>query len=198
MKGRRVVALVYAATVAASAVAVSSVVTRTPEPERARRFIFKKAGADREPGANKRALIGPMDSRFADYTADVEAYLLRAYPQAEIPGEATIAAQQGWGALNAAAHSSGAWQLIGPSKATYPGVLDPFLFDGAQYVASGRVTAMAIAPTCTQASCTLYVAAAGGGVWRTDKALTGSNWQFVSASLGTNAIGSLLMDPSDA
>ena len=88
-------------------------------------------------------------------------------------------------------------ELIGPSKATYPAVLNPFLFDGAQYVASGRVTAMAISPTCTPGKCTLYVAAAGGGVWRTDKALNGSNWQFVSGSFGTNAIGSLLIDPSD-
>jgi hypothetical protein len=56
---------------------------------------------------------------------------------------------------------------------------------------------MAISPACTQSKCALYVAAAGGGVWRTDKALTGSNWQFISGSFGTNAIGSLLMDPSD-
>src|SRR3989442_1322382 len=71
------------------------------------------------------------------------------------------------------------------------------VFVAAQYVASGRVTAMALAPTCTHSKCTLYVAAAGGGVWRTDKALTGSNWQFISGSFGTNAIGSLLMDPND-
>src|SRR5204862_4185838 len=121
-----------------------------------------------------------------------------AYPGTEIPGEATLAAQAGWRALNAGTHSSGAWQLIGPSKAQYPAVLNPFLFDGAQYVASGRVTAMAISSTCTQAKCTLYVAAAGGGVWRTDKALTGSNWQFTSGSFGTNAIGSLLIDPNDS
>ncbi len=138
------------------------------------------------------------DSRNPESTPDVEAYLLRAYPATEVPGDATLAARSGWAALNAGAHSTGSWQLIGPSKATYPSVLNPFLFDGAQYVASGRVTAMAISPTCTQSKCTLYVAAAGGGVWRTDKALTGSNWQFTSNSFGTNAIGSLLIDPSDA
>src|SRR6185436_7681774 len=111
------------------------------------------------------------DARSADYSAAVEAYLLRAYPEAEVPGEATLAARAGWTTLNASTHSGGAWQLIGPSKATYPAVLNPFLFDGAQYVAAGRVTAMAIAPTCTASRCVLYVAAAGGGVWRTDKAL---------------------------
>ncbi|PYQ46277.1 MAG: hypothetical protein DMF77_01435 [Acidobacteria bacterium] len=115
-----------------------------------------------------------------------------------MPGEATLNARSGWAALNASAPSAGSWQLIGPSKATYPAVLNPFLFDGAQYVASGRVTAMAIAPSCTQNQCTLYVAAAGGGVWRTDKALQGSNWRFVSGGFGINAIGSLLIDPKDA
>jgi len=141
--------------------------------------------------------ISDDSARNPESSPSVEAYLLRAYPATEIPGDATLAAQSGWAALSAGAHSTGSWQLIGPSKATYPSVLNPFLFDGAQYVASGRVTAMAISPACTQSKCTLYVAAAGGGVWRTDKALTGSNWQFVSSSFGTNAIGSLLMDPSD-
>jgi hypothetical protein len=146
---------------------------------------------------SKKDLPDESAPRSPDSTPGVEAYLLRAYPETEIPGDATLAARSGWAALNASTHSTGAWQLIGPSKATYPAVLNPFLFDGAQYVTSGRVTAMAISPTCTQSKCTLYVAAAGGGVWRTDKALTGSNWQFLSSSFGTNAIGSLLMDPSD-
>ena len=42
------------------------------------------------------ALIGPVDSRSPDYTSEVEAYLLRAYPEAEVPGEATLAARNGW------------------------------------------------------------------------------------------------------
>jgi hypothetical protein len=164
----------------------------------ARPFPFKDADPDMRPGDNKRAVIGPHEPRWPDYTADVEAYLLRAYPEAEVPGEATLAARSGWAALNASGHSSGSWELIGPSKATYPSVLNPFLFDGAQYVASGRVTALAIAPNCGQGHCTLYAAAAGGGVWRTDKALNGANWEFVSGSFGINAIGSLLLDPKDA
>jgi hypothetical protein len=137
-------------------------------------------------------------TRSPDRTPAAEAFLLRAYPEDGIPTDASFAAQSGWAALNAGAHSAGSWQLIGPSKATYPSVLNPFLFDGAQYVASGRVTAMAISPNCSLGKCLLYVAAAGGGVWRTDKALNGSNWQYISSSFGTNAIGSLLMDPSDA
>ena len=189
------------ATVAVAAVIVAFVAVKKSHPSSsptARAFLFKEGDPDMRPGDNKRALIGPNESRWPDYTPEVEAYLLRAYPEAEVPGEATLNARSGWAALNASAPSAGSWQLIGPSKATYPAVLNPFLFDGAQYVASGRVTAMAIAPTCTQNQCTLYVAAAGGGVWRTDKALGGSNWRFVSGGFGINAIGSLLIDPKDA
>ena len=190
------------AAVGVAAVIVAVVAVKKSHPTSsptARAFVFKDGDPDMAgPGDNKRALIGPNESRWPDYTPEVEAYLLRAYPAAEVPGEATLNARSGWAALNASAPSAGSWQLIGPSKATYPAVLNPFLFDGAQYVASGRVTAMAIAPSCTQNQCTLYVAAAGGGVWRTDKALQGSNWRFVSGGFGINAIGSLLIDPKDA
>ncbi len=149
-------------------------------------------------GRNAEAAIGASESRVPDATAEVQAYQLRAYPEAEVPGEATLAARNGWVALSASAHSAGSWQLIGPSKATYPSVLNPFLFDGAPYVASGRVTAMAIGPTCRPGACPLYVAAAGGGVWKARDALAGSpNWQYLSAAFGTNAIGSLLMDRRD-
>jgi hypothetical protein len=150
------------------------------------------------PVVDKKGFSDDSDSRSPDSTPAAEAFLLRAYPGTDIPTDASFAALTGWAALNAGAHSTGSWQLIGPSKATYPSVLNPFLFDGAPYVASGRVTAMAISPTCTQSTCTLFVAAAGGGIWRTDKALTGSNWQYLSSRFGTNAIGSLLMDPSDS
>jgi hypothetical protein len=188
---------VVSALVAIVAVAVVAIKHSAQAPSLERGLAFSKGDPDERAGEHKRALVGPNDERWPDYTPEVEAYLLRAYPEAEIPGEATLNARAAWAALNASSHSSGAWELIGPSKATYPSVLNPFLFDGAPYVASGRVTAMAISPTCSASKCALYVAAAGGGVWRTDKALNGGNWEFTSASFGTNAIGSLLIDPSD-
>ncbi len=146
----------------------------------------------------KKPFTDDATSRSPNSTPNVEAYFLRAYPATEITGEATVAARAGWAAINAAPHSHGTWKLIGPSKATYPTFLDQFLFDGARYVASGRITALAIAPNCRPGACTLFIGAAGGGVWRTRDALSSSpDWDFVSASFGTNAIGSLLMDPSD-
>ncbi len=142
---------------------------------------------------------GSNEVRNPDDTPDFEAYLKRAYPSDEIPFEATAGAQSGWSSMSAGEHSAGSWKLIGPTEATYPAVLDVFLGDGAPYVASGRVTALAIGSRCSEDDCPLYLGAAGGGIWRTRKALDSHpRWQFVSGSFGTNAIGSLILDPTDA
>lgn len=65
---------------------------------------------------------------------------------------------------------------------------------------SGRVSALAISPDCRkQGRCRLWVATAGGGVWRTDDAMNTENpgWQWISSGLRTNSIGSLALDPND-
>ncbi len=65
---------------------------------------------------------------------------------------------------------------------------------------SGRVTALAVSPSCTElGACRMWVGAAGGGVWRTDDAMhpTDPKWRWVSRGLGTNSIGALALDPSD-
>src|SRR4029078_781921 len=61
-----------------------------------------------------------------------------------------------------------------------------------------RALRVAIDPACTNRRCTVWVGAAGGGVWRTDNALSGSGakWTFVSESFATNAIGTLTFDSS--
>ena len=87
------------------------------------------------------------------------------------------------------------WTLIGPSSALQPGVLS---FTGADAAFSGRVTALAIAPSCTAQRCRLWLAAAGGGIWRTERALAADpRWKFLSGGFGTNAIGTIVLDPSD-
>ena len=88
--------------------------------------------------------------------------------------------------------STASWFSLGPKNAIYPAFLNRH---GSQYVTSGRITALAIGPTCTLNSCTLWVAAAGGGVWKTDKALGGANWVNVSDGFfGSGAIGALTYD----
>jgi hypothetical protein len=155
-------------------------------------------GVIRKVGSNAEAAIGANEVRNPDATPDVEAYLQRAYPAQDIPTDATFAARSGWASLNSETHSGGTWHLIGPSQATQPGVLNQ-LGDRAVYVTAGRVTAMAIGPSCTENSCPIYVAAAGGGVWGTRSGLSEEpEWKFLSAAFGTNAMGSLLNDPHDS
>ena len=98
------------------------------------------------------------------------------------------------------------WESIGPTIAVYPVATSR---TNNSYVTAGRVTALAIDPRCAIASaddarddesnnCRLYVGAAGGGVWRTDRPFAQTpRWKFTSGSFATNAIGALTIDPND-
>ena len=142
-------------------------------------------------GGNRRALPGPETDR-GPVAAAEEAYANRAYPASDVPFKLTVDAQKTWANVKSQAPSAGVWTLIGPS---IPNVPDILTFSGRDYTTSGRITALAIAPTCTSNDCMLWVAAAGGGVWRTNKALANPpNWTFVSGSFATNAIGTLTYD----
>jgi hypothetical protein len=185
---------------ALAAVTVKLVTVRASRLSRARAdaIVFEKEKPEgAKAGRNAQAAIGANEQRSPDSSPDVQAYLQRAYPASDISIDSTIAAQNGWAFLNGGAHSTGTWELIGPSKATQPGVLD-VLGDGAQYVTAGRVTAIAIGPNCSHGNCPVYVGAAGGGIWRAKDGLTGNpKWEFTSTSFATNAIGSLIVDPND-
>ena len=89
--------------------------------------------------------------------------------------------------------STAAWYSLGPTKATYPAFLNRH---GSQYVTSGRITALAITPNCTPQECIVWTGAAGGGVWRTDKGLSGNGgWVNVSDGFfASGAIGALTYD----
>ena len=187
---------IAAVTIAVVAVKTNAPVRSTPTPG----FAFKRGVPRLMPGGNKKALFGSTEFRYADYSPAVEAYLKRAYPAAEVPWEATLAARDGWDSLSRKPHSAGTWQLIGPSEADVPGVLNA-LGDTAPYITAGRVTALALSPKCGSSdddgrddgTCRLYVAAAGGGIWRTDEPLhtnPSQKWVYVSASFGTNFLRS--------
>src|ERR1700720_4054525 len=122
---------------AAVALAVTATKISTPLRQTERpAYTPKKVDADFfKPGRNAQAAV-VAEAKNPDSSPEIESYLLRAYPADEVSGDSTLAARAGWASLNASAHSPGSWQLIGPSKASYPAVLDPFLFDGAPYVAS--------------------------------------------------------------
>jgi hypothetical protein len=141
-------------------------------------------------------LMAPGADREGGPTAEAEEeYLLRAYPAPYVPFQLTVNAKSSWNKLKSQKNKKtvGNWTLAGPSTANFPDILT---FSGAPYTTSGRVTALAIDPACKNSQCTVWVGAAGGGVWRTDNALSGSgvNWTFVSGSFATNAIGTLTYD----
>ena len=144
---------------------------------------------------NKRMLPGPERDGGPLLAAEVE-YANRAYPAKDIPFSAILNATTSWTNVRARGVGRGpnaptsAWTLVGPSTANFPDVLT---FSGAAYTTSGRITALAVDPSCSTRRCRVWAGAAGGGIWRTDNALSGSgvNWTFVSGSFGTNAIGTL-------
>src|SRR6266536_2807267 len=146
---------------------------------------------------NKLAMPGP--EREGGPTAGAqEAYANRAYPAPYVPFTLTRNAHRAWADVMARAPGKGVnvlggWTLAGPSTANFPDVLT---FSGAAYTTSGRITALAVDPACSTTRCRVWAAAAGGGVWRTTNALSGSgvSWTFVSGSFATNAIGTLTYD----
>jgi hypothetical protein len=90
-------------------------------------------------------------------------------------------------------NSTASWYSLGPTNAIYPAFLNRH---GSQYITSGRIKDLVLAPNCGPQQCRLWVATAGGGVWRTDKALSGNgNWVNVSDGyFGSGAMGALTYD----
>ena len=94
------------------------------------------------------------------------------------------------------------WAALGPVTPNVAGedsqFLDPQTLTGPATQESGRVTALAIDPACTSGDCKMWVAAAGGGIWRTDDALaTHVTWIAPPDDLPTNSFGSLLYDSAN-
>jgi hypothetical protein len=133
------------------------------------KFSRDRAGLSR----NKLTMPGRDGGPLA---AAEEDYANRAYPAAYVPFTLTRSATTAWTSIKARGaakgpNAPGAWTLAGPSTANFPNVLT---FSGATYTTSGRVTAIAIDPSCNVRTCRVWAAAAGGGVWRTTNALAGS------------------------
>ncbi len=146
---------------------------------------------------SKMTLPGP-EREGGPVSAAEEDYAKRAFPATDIPIALRRNAHAAWASVRGrsgreAANALGAWTLAGPSTSNAPDILT---FSGAAYTTSGRITALAVDPSCNTRRCRVWAAAAGGGVWRTTNALAGSraDWTFVSGSFATNAIGTLTYD----
>jgi len=91
------------------------------------------------------------------------------------------------------------WVDLGPSGVPASGlVVNESTAGTTGTIFSGRTTAIAVDPNCSLASCTVFIGAAGGGVWKTTNALAATpSWSQVSdGQIPSNAIGSLAFDAS--
>ena len=91
------------------------------------------------------------------------------------------------------------WSELGPVTPNVSGIasqfFDPVDQDGPATQESGRLTAIAVDPGCTAGDCRVWVAAAGGGIWRTADALAAKPaWTPPPADLPTTAFGSIYYD----
>ena len=112
---------------------------------------------------NKRARPGPELRLGGPWAAAEEDFANRAYPGTDIPLTATRNAQAAYRQVQGRGGDDdqpNQWTLIGPSGLNFPNVLT---FSGANYIDSGRITALVLSPNCSEDQCSLYVGAAGGG-----------------------------------
>jgi hypothetical protein len=121
----------------------------------------------------------------------------RAYPRRYVDDSIASAGRQAYLGTAGAAALGSPWSELGPFTPTVP---KEVTYTGGPTTDSGRVTAMAIDPNCgqPQAGCRVWIAAAGGGIFRTADALAAHvAWVPSSDGLTTAAIGSLIVDPRD-
>jgi hypothetical protein len=142
---------------------------------------------------------GDRNNQGEDGEAAAEAYTDRAYPAAGVSIDQIQTAIDADAAVQSrnVADSTNTWDFLGPNTLNVDRLGTQAFLQPTQW--SGRVTAIAIDPKCRPTQCRIYVAAAGGGVWRSTNA-TGATplWQNISAGIPTNAIGSIAVDPNDA
>ena len=99
----------------------------------------------------------------------------------------------------AVAAAPGAWTNLGPStpnvSAEASQFFDPTTQTGPTTQESGRVSAIAVDPACAPGDCRVWLATAGGGIWRTNDALAAHpDWIAPPDDLPTNAFGSIIYD----
>src|SRR5438876_5923140 len=132
-----------------------------------------------------------------------QAYDDRAYPKKFIEAAQQITAANAANAIAALTPAiTGPWQAVGPNGVSADALVASESTGATQgTIYSGRTTAIAVSAPCTPGGCTLFLGAAGGGVWKTTNALAATpTWTQVSdaaSGIPSNAIGSIVSDPSN-
>ena len=158
------------------------------------------------------AKFAPAGFKEGDRNHADEEWMKHALPGSTISSATFENSSEDWDELERRESGSGTWRPLGP---TWAKSLPNPLRDRSEYNAntqdfSGRITHGAIDPNCGRGgdddddddggggSCRLWIANAGGGVWRTNNALARQpNWKYLSMEFEHNSIGSLELDPND-
>src|SRR6185503_490322 len=140
-------------------------------------------GGDPDSASTARTTPGGSRGDGAALSPAEELAARRAWPAASVRQDQIDSAQRDFDGIKKRGHhgSRGTleWTSIGPSVAFQPGVLT---FTGRDQVTAGRTTALLVDRKCNQGHCRVWIGAAGGGVWRTDKGLHTNNpgWKLSS------------------
>ena len=194
------VTLMSAAAAMAFVAVKTSTSTRHAKPSLSDlRVLHRRDAFETSQGLNRSRSGEPEAGRIHNGRAQ-EQYDNRAYPKRWIDAAQQQTAANAASAIAALAPAlATSWTELGPS-----GVPADALVAGESTGAttgtiySGRATAIAVSPTCTASSCTVFIGAAGGGLWKTTNALAASpTWNPSNNGIPSNAIGSIVFDPND-
>jgi hypothetical protein len=149
--------------------------------------------------ANAFAHLGRSESGEAETQSVAQMdYENRAYPLDTIDYNQTLAAiAAGKRVHNRGVKSPKRWEQVGDGTVNVDTLGTQSFLRPTQW--SGRISALAVDfKHCDTSSCSLYIGAAGGGVWKTDDALAPTpHWKELNDGLDSLSIGSLLIDPTD-
>jgi hypothetical protein len=195
-KVRRGTAAAFALLLVLVAVAAATVAKRGPDTRGVARNVSAElvgAKASLPYGA-----AGASESGEA-FGAAAQDYENRAYPNGAVAFAQTQGSIKAAKAVlrRAGAKLPKAWDEVGTSSLDVDVLGTQHFLRGTEW--SGRVTAMQVdAKHCDLDGCKLYVASAGGGVWRTNDALAATpTWKEISTGLDSYSIGTILIDPTD-
>jgi hypothetical protein len=126
-----------------------------------------------------------------------EAYADQAIPHGSVDfAQVQAALEQAKGFASRGDSLKANWDEVGPF--TLDVAREATQTNGIPTQWSGRTPALAVDPSCNRHRCRVYVGAAGGGVWRTDNALSRHpHWRPLTDGLDTTSVGHLLIDPHD-
>jgi hypothetical protein len=126
-----------------------------------------------------------------------EAYADTAYPHSAVDfAQVQTTLEQAKGFASRGDSLKADWEEVGPF--TLDVAREATQTNGIPTQWAGRTTALAVDPNCNRDRCRLYLGAAGGGVWRTDNALSRHpHWRPLTDGLDTTSVGHLLIDSHD-